>query len=106
MVFNPINLILNLFVEWVDHAPCNISQRVVPLSSLERNSPFALDVDVLVRVDLQTRTSQHLFVTFNTEAGKGVEPILLQERAQALGPAGGMTHLRWIHQVSIKYMLI
>ena len=58
-------------------------------TSLERNSPFALDVDVLVGVDLQTITSQHLFVTFNTEAGKGAEPVLLQEWAQALGPAGG-----------------
>ena len=89
MVFILVNLFLHLVVEWVDHATCNISQRVVPLSSLERNSPFALDVDVLAGFDLQTRISQHLFVTCNTKAGKGVEPVLLQERAQALGPAGG-----------------
>ena len=87
MVFNPVNLILHLFVEWVDHAPCNISQRVVPLSSLERNSPFALDVDVLVGVDLQTRQLQLLLVTSNGEANKGVQLLLLQERAEFLGPA-------------------
>ena len=86
MVRFPVDLMLHFLVGWVDEAACKLSQRL-PLLSIVWNSPFALHVDVLVGVDLQTRQFQLLLVTSNGEANKGVQLLLLQERAEFLGPA-------------------
>ena len=81
-----VDLLLHFLVGWVDEAGCKLSQRL-PLLSIGWNSPFALHVDELVGVDLQTRQLQLLLVTSNGEANKGVQLLLLQELAEFLGPA-------------------
>ena len=81
-----VDLLLHFLVGWVDEAGCKLSQRL-PLLYIVWNSPFALHVDELVGVDLQTRQLQLLLVTSNGEANKGVQLLLLQELAEFLGPA-------------------
>ena len=81
-----VDLLLHFLLGWVDEAGCKLSQRL-PLLSIVWNSPFALQVDVLVGIDLQTRQLQLLLVASNAEANKGVQLLLLQEREEFLGPA-------------------
>ena len=86
MVLFIVDLLLHFLVGWVDEVGCKLSQRLPPLS-IVWNSPLALHVDELVGVDLQTRQLQLLLVTSNAKANKGVQLLLLQERAEFLGPA-------------------
>ena len=91
MVFLPVDLLLHVFVEWVDDAGCNISQGVVLFSGVW-NSRDALNVDVLVGVDRRKARHLHLlFVAFNAETDKCEQLLMLQHLVEALGPARGET---------------
>ena len=78
MGFGPVDLLLHVLVKWVDDAGCNISQGVIHFSGVW-NSLLALNVDELVRVDLQTGQLQLLFVAFNAETGKCEQRLMLQQ---------------------------